>query len=128
MGEQQRKLDVALRAERGHQVVKLEDETDMARAPRGEAAIRKVVNAFAGNADRAVRGAIEAADKVEQRALAGAGRAHERKEFAGGHFEVEFGEDMNVLGAAMEDFLHPVDLDQGAVSGTGFAHITDRFP
>src|SRR6187551_2825054 len=49
--EEQRHLDVALGREDGQQVVELEDEADVARAPFGELPRRQLVEALAGNDD-----------------------------------------------------------------------------
>ena len=45
VGEQQRQLDVALGGQRGQQVVELEDESDVPRAPGGELAVGQLVDA-----------------------------------------------------------------------------------
>ena len=80
--QQQRHLDVALGRQHGQQVVELEDEPDVPRAPLRELARATAVEPLAGHGDLAAIGPIEAADQVQQRRLAGAGRSHQREELA----------------------------------------------
>ena len=55
VGQQQRQLDVALGGEHGQQVVELEDEADVARAPAAEPASGEAVDPLAADLDRALR-------------------------------------------------------------------------
>jgi len=86
--------------------------TGLARAPGRELAVGELVEPVAGDRHRAAGRAVEPANEVEQRALARARRAHQGQEFAGGHAQVEIGEDVDLLGAAMKDLVHVVDMDQ----------------
>ena len=84
-----------------------------------------MIDALAADFDGSVGGPVEAADQIQQRGLAGTGRAHQREEFALGHGEVERGEDMDVLGAAVEGFGDVADADEGGIGGAhGFASRT----
>ena len=49
LGEQQRQLDVALGGEHRHQVVELEHEADVVRAPAGELAAGELIDALAAD-------------------------------------------------------------------------------
>src|SRR5712691_8699603 len=77
LGEQQWKLDVLIGGEHGNQVVHLKYETDVASAPLRKLARGHVRDFVAVNSDAASRGHVEAAEKIEQRGLAGAAGAHE---------------------------------------------------
>ena len=81
--EQQRQLDVALGGQHRQQVVELEDEADVLRAPlRQRAAAERRSISHAGDLDRAARRLIEAAHQIEQRRLARSGRPHQRQKIA----------------------------------------------
>src|SRR5690606_32605005 len=77
--QEQRHLHVALGGEDRQQVVELEDEADVARAPLGEAPGREPVEPLAHDDDLPLVRAIETADQVQQRRLPRAGRAHQRE-------------------------------------------------
>ena len=76
--ELQRQLDVAERRQHRHQVVELEDEADVRRAPQREVGIGQLCNVDAGDANLARRRLVDAGDQVQQRRLARARRAHQR--------------------------------------------------
>ena len=91
MRQQQRQLDVALGGERGQQVVELENEADVPRAPGGELTVGELVHAVLADLDGAGGRPVESADQVEQGGLARTGRPHQREEFRLLHFQVETG-------------------------------------
>jgi hypothetical protein len=68
--QQQRQLDVLRRCEHRHQIVELENETDIGRAPAREIAFAASVDALAGNGNLAGIWAIDTAKKVEEGRLA----------------------------------------------------------
>ena len=87
IGQQQRQFDVFERGQHRHQVVELEDEADVARAPRGEIGLAQRGDVDAADAQTAAVGLVDAGNQVEQRALARTGRPHQRDVIAGGDIE-----------------------------------------
>src|SRR5271165_3200680 len=67
---------------------------------------------FAAHDDFPFAGVIEAADEVEQRALAGAGRPHQGEKFTLLEFQIQFAQYMNVFRAAAEDFADAANSRQ----------------
>ena len=121
--QQQRQFHVPLRRQHRHQIVKLEDEADVPRAPRGQFAVGQLVHALAGDAHRAFGGPVQPADQVQQRALARARRPHQRQKFARRHLQMQVRQHVNVFRAAMEDLLHAIDVHQraiGLIHGSSF--------
>src|SRR5207302_8011322 len=94
-GQQQRQLDVALRAEHRQEVVELEDEADVRGAPPRELAPGETVNMLTIDFDAAGRGPVQPGHQVEQRALARTGRSHQGQEVAAVDMEVEAAQDVN---------------------------------
>ena len=70
VGEKQWQFDVSLCGEHGQKIVKLEDKTDVPRAPAGQLAIGQLIHPLAIDAHRAFSWPIQPPDQVEQRALA----------------------------------------------------------
>ena len=68
-------LDVLADGEVGHQIVKLEDETELAAAILAELLFGKRGECFVAHAHRAAIGRLQAADDVQKRRLARARRA-----------------------------------------------------
>src|SRR6188508_106295 len=110
--QQQRQLDVALGREHRQQVVHLEDEADVVRAPACERAVAHRIDALACDLERAAARPVEAADQVQQRRLAGARRPHQREEVAFADVEVELLENVHRLDAAFVVLREPADTDQ----------------
>ncbi len=100
IGEEQRHFDVALGAEHREQVVELEDEADVPRAPFGELSAGEPVDSLAGHLHFALVGAVEPADQVQQRGLARAGGTHQGQELTGGHLQVDAVQHLDLLLAA----------------------------
>ena len=105
-----------------HQVVELEDEADMRGAPRREVRIAEMRDVDAVDDDAAAGGLVDARDEVQQRALAGAGRPHQRHEVAARDVEVEAEQDRHRLLAADVDLLQVADGDQRQ-RGAGVRHL-----
>ncbi len=80
--QEERQLDVFLRRQHGQQVVELEHETDVSRAPFRQLVVRHRRELGAANPDRAARRAVEPAQQVQQRRLARARRAHDGEKIA----------------------------------------------
>ena len=76
--EQHRQHHVLERGEFGQQVVELVDEAERAVAQRAARGVRQRAHLLAGDVDLARGRRVEAAEQVQQRALAGAGRAEDR--------------------------------------------------
>ena len=66
VGQQQGNLDVALRGEHGEEVVELEHEAHVPGTPPREAAPRELLDRLSGDLDRALGGAVQTAQQVEQ--------------------------------------------------------------
>ena len=103
--QQQRQLDVLLGRQHGQQVVELEDEPDVLRAPLRELAAAQRADGHAVDLDGAARGRVESADQVQQRRLAGPRRPHQRQKVALRDFEVDALEHVDALAAAGEVFV-----------------------
>ena len=124
-GDEQRQFHVLRGRQHRHQIVELEHEADGRGAPLGELALRKAVDAPAGDVDFAGVRAVDAADHVEQCGLAGARRPHHRDEVAGRDREFEVIEDRDrllALGEALAERNQPNQrtFRHYAISGCGF--------
>ena len=80
-----REHDVFERGEIGHEMELLKDETDFVGAIAGERALVKRGDVGAVHHGAAGAGAVEAAEDVDERGLAGAGGAHDGDPLAGVH-------------------------------------------
>src|SRR5690606_5029730 len=112
VGQQQRQLDVALRAEHRHQVVELEHVADVLAAPVRQAAAAHGVDALAVDGDLAAAGRVQAADQVQQGGLAGARRAHQRDEVALFDLQVQAVQHVDPFRAALVGLGEVADADQ----------------
>ena len=110
--QQQRQLDVPLGRQHGQEVVELEDEADVLRAPLRELTAAQRAHWHAVHFDRASRRRIEAADQIEQRRFARPRRAHEREEIAFRDFEVDAFEHVDALAAAREVLVDVSDANE----------------
>src|SRR4029078_3627339 len=79
---QQRNLDVVEHRQIGDEMKALEDEAELLVAHLRELAIAVAVDVLSFERQPAVRRTIEQTDQVQQRALAAAGRPHDRYELA----------------------------------------------
>ena len=79
-GVDQRQLHVVQRGGAGQQVERLEDEADLLVPDPGERVVAQLRHPVAVEPVLAARRAVEAADQVHQRGLAGARRSHDRDE------------------------------------------------
>ena len=79
-----------------------------------ERAFTKLVDAITADRDAAVRGRIEAADQVQQRRLAGARRAHQRKEITLRDVQVDVMQHLDPLLAALVGLADVADFYQCA--------------
>src|SRR5207302_2185578 len=87
-----RQSDVLGRGEAGDQVEELEDETDVVAPVGGERTVVERVDVAAVDGHRARVGRLQAAQDVEQGALAAAARAHDGDELSGDDVERDAGE------------------------------------
>src|SRR5207244_8825998 len=85
--EQERQLDVLDRAQDRDQVVELEDEPHVARAPARERILVESGERLPRYHHLAPVGTVEAGQEVQQRRLARPGRTHERDEAPAGNAE-----------------------------------------
>ena len=88
-GERERQDDVLVGGQRGEQVEALEDEADLVAAQLRELLLLEPGDLDAVDADPAAGGLVEAGEDVHERALAGAGRAHDGREPALGDVDVD---------------------------------------
>ena len=105
-------LDVLERREFRQQVVKLEDETDVAVAEldaRGIAHRRQLV---VPDADRPAVHRIQAAERMQQRALPHPRRADDREHRARFHRETQIAQHVNPLRAHLVELVQRLDCDE----------------
>src|SRR5437867_889605 len=110
--EQQRQLDVLERGQHRDQVVELEDEADVARAPHRELAPVQLVDRGVPHPHLARGRTVDAADQVEERRLAAPRGAHERDEIARGHVQRQAVEHRDLLLVALVDLADIAELDR----------------
>ena len=87
-GEQSRQLDVLLSRELVHEVVRLEDEPDVAPPDLGEAPFTQPVDPPPFQPQLAGARSVEAAQQMKQRRLSAAARPHHGQRLATGDVEV----------------------------------------
>ena len=88
-GEREREHDVLGRREHRQQVEELEDEADVLTPQEREVVVGELRDVLAGDRHAALGRAVEAGEDVHQRRLAGARRAHDGGQLAGGDAEVD---------------------------------------
>ena len=110
-GEQQRQLHVLIGGEHRQQVQVLEHEPDVFRPPVGQLARSHRAHFRSGHPDAAAGGLIQSGEQVEQGGLARPRRAHQRGKRSLGDVEREAGEDLDLLGVALEDFVDVTDFN-----------------
>ncbi len=116
--EQKRQLDILEGSEDGNQVVHLKDEADVAGAPFRQFARGHMGDLVAGDGDAAARGDVQAAEKIQQRGLAGTAGTHEGHEFALGHVQIQALEDVDLFAAAAIGFVEVANLDETGLAAT----------
>ena len=112
LGEEQRELDVLEGVEDGDEVVELEDEADVPRAPRGQGGLVEARDLPAVNDDAAARRPIDAGDEVQQCGLARARRPHEREEVAARNVEGDAVQDRDFEFVAVVDLVDVLDVNE----------------
>src|SRR5205807_2276290 len=117
-GADQRDLDVRPRRQVGEQVMLLEDEADELAAVARPAGLAPDLAAVDQHAPR--RRLLEAADQVQQRALAGAGAARDAEHLARRHVQARVAQRID-LAIAPPDML---DADIGARRPGHFCAVT----
>src|SRR6185369_8236911 len=95
----------------GHEVVELEDEAHVRRAPVRELGFSQPRDVLAIHEERAAVGLVDARDEVEQRGLARARGAHQRDEVAFGDVERDVVQHRHYLVAAPVALGEVGDLD-----------------
>ena len=98
--EEEREHHVLLRRERGEEVEELEDEPQPPPAKRREAIVRVGLDRLAGEAHAPGRGAIEATEEVQERALPRAAGADDGDQLAAGDVEGDAAQRVDLPGAA----------------------------
>ena len=108
----ERELDVLQRGGAREQVEGLEDEADLLVADRRQLVVVHRLDRDAVEEVAAGGRAVEAADDVHQRRLAGAGRAHDRDVLAGLDDEVDAAQGVDLLRAELVDAGQLAHLDE----------------
>ena len=85
VAEAQWQGDVLGRGQGGEEVEELKDDADVVAPERRSLLIREGVHVDALDGDRSLIGRLEAAEHVQERALAASARTHDRDEVARGH-------------------------------------------
>ena len=111
--EQQRQLHVALGGQHGQEVIELEDEADVLRAPARQRRPAHAADVHAADLDRSLGGRVQPADQIQERRLAGARRPHQRQELAFGHIEIHAFQHLDALRPAAEDLVNVLRSNQG---------------
>jgi len=112
--------DVFLRGELGQQEVELEDEADGLVADGREGGVGHLEEGLVVDVDFSMGGTVEAAEEVEERGLAGAGRADDGDEFAAVDVEVYTAKDEGLVGGVgADDFDELSGGEEGVFWGRG---------
>ena len=91
-GEREREHDVLCRREHREQVEELEDEADVLAPQQRQVVVAELGDVLAADRHAARGRAVEPGEDVHQRRLAGARRAHDRGQLAGGDAEIDAAE------------------------------------
>jgi hypothetical protein len=110
--QQQRQFDVFLRRQHRHQVIELEDETDVVAAPRRQLPGAHRVDALPVDVNLTAAGRIQSADQVEQRRLARTRWAHQRDEVALVDVQVDAVQHLDLFRAALVGLGEVANADQ----------------
>jgi hypothetical protein len=110
--QQQRQFDVLLGRQHRHQVVELEDETDVVAAPGRQLPGAHRVDALPVDVDLTAAGRIQSADQVEQRGLARTRRAHQCDEVALLDVQVDAVQNLDLFRAALVGLGEVANADQ----------------
>src|SRR5262249_28081292 len=100
-----------------HEVVELEDEAHVRRAPIRELGLAEARDVLAAHEDEARIRLVDAGDEVEERGLSGARRTHERDEVALGDVQRDVHEHRHELVAAPVALRDVGDADDGRPVG-----------
>ena len=111
--------DVLQHGQDGDEVEELEDDADVVAAEARELALAHWAKFAAGDADAAGVGPVDAAQHVEQRALAAAAFAEEDEELARGHLKLDLVEHTAAALALAEGTAQAMQFDNGLVCAHG---------
>ena len=107
-GDRERQGHVLVDVEQRNQVEELEDEARLLAPQAGRLRVAQAADHLAVEHDLAAGGPVEPAEQLEQRALAGAGRAHQGHELAAADLERDASQGLDLAVA------EPVALGQVA--------------
>ena len=113
LGDNRGQGHVLLGGERGEQVEELEDEADVVAPQRGQLLVVQPLVVAAGDGDRPGGRRFEGPDDVQQGALPGARRSHDRDHLAGLDHEVDAIEGAHLDRALAVMHVQIVRLDRG---------------
>jgi hypothetical protein len=106
--QRERQLDVAFGAQHRQQVIRLEHEADMVRAPRRQRRVRHRVDSHAVEGDAAAVRPVDPGQQVQQGRLARTRGPHQRDEVAVAERQVHPVEHHHFLAAAREALADPI--------------------
>ncbi len=121
--EEQRQFHIALCGQHGHQVIELENESDVSGPPACESAAAELIQPLSGHGDFARRRRIQAADQIEEGGLTRTARTHQGHKLAFGDVEIQVLQHADALLAAqitLRDVSQGYD-DFGHVVGSRIA-------
>src|ERR1035437_8158860 len=104
----------------------LKDKSNLLAAEPGPFGFSKLRRRFAEQLQRARSGRIHAADQIEQRGFARAGRANNRDKFAASHFKRGVVESAHLLASALVNFREAGGADSQIIFFRQGIHV--RFP
>jgi hypothetical protein len=105
--------------ERRQQLKELEDDAEVAAAPRGHLALAEGVDRHIADEHRACGGAVDAGDHVDQGRFAAAGLADDRHELAALDLEIDAFERGKATGGAEVGLLDLLEIDQVSIAVAG---------
>ena len=123
--EQERQLDILIGAQDRQQVIELEHEPDVPRAPARQLPLRHGGDEVLPDPDLALAGAIQTGDQIQQRGFARAAWPHQAEIFAFRHVEVQVVEDVDLLAAAREVLVNAPHAHNRL---RGHTHSSDTSP
>ena len=105
-GQKQGQLDVFKGSQDRHEIIELKDKAHMGCAPGSQSRFRQGGDIDTPDLDLSARGAIDAGNKVQERAFPRSRGSHEGDEFTRGDNQADIDRDGNMLIAPLEGLLN----------------------
>ena len=106
---------ILLGGERGDQVVRLKNETDLAAAQQRHLIFGQPANVLAVEQNLSAGWRVEARHQSQQRALPAPRRTHDGGKLAGRDFQIDTFEDIDTMGAGVDGLGEIADLNQACI-------------